>query len=161
MNVEQLIVIAFTALLSFLSGRAQNIASRHDAESAKKQEQFQHIIEQQREFSLWQADITNQINELDRKLGLISRCTDRLRDGGLILLKDRIIQSCRIFIERGSIPITARNNIRDMYKCYHDEFDGNGDGEFYFQQMMGLPIDQDVPMVSHFGIGGDGHDRKN
>lgn len=161
MNVEQLIVIAFTALLSFLSGRAQNIASRHDDETAKKQEQFQHIIEQQRDFSLWQADITNQINELDRKLGLISRCTDRLRDGGLILLRDRIIQSCRIFIERGSIPITARNNIRDMYKCYHDEFDGNGDGEFYFQQMMGLPIDQDVPMVSHFGIGGDGHDRKN
>lgn len=161
MNVEQLIVIAFTVLLSFLSGRAQNIASRHDEETAKKQEQFQHIIEQQRDFSLWQADITNQINELDRKLGLISRCTDRLRDGGLILLRDRIIQSCRIFIERGSIPITARNNIRDMYKCYHDEFDGNGDGEFYFQQMMGLPIDQDVPIVSHFGIGGDGHDRKN
>ena len=161
MNVEQLLVIAFTALLSFLSGRAQNIASRHDEETAKKQEQFQHIIEQQRDFSLWQADITNQINELDRKLGLISRCTDRLRDGGLILLRDRIIQSCRIFIERGSIPITARNNIRDMYKCYHDEFDGNGDGEFYFQQMMELPIDQDVPIVSHFGIGGDGHDRKN
>lgn len=161
MNVEQLIVIAFTALLSFLSGRAQNIASRHDEETAKKQEQFQHIIEQQRDFSLWQADITNQINELDRKLGFISRCTDRLRDGGLILLRDRIIQSCRIFIERGSIPITARNNIRDMYKCYHDEFDGNGNGEFYFQQMMGLPIDQDVPIVSHFGIGGDGHDRKN
>ena len=148
-------------LLSFLSGRAQNIASRHDEETAKKQEQFQHIIEQQRDFSLWQADITNQINELDRKLGLISRCTDRLRDGGLILLRDRIIQYCRIFIEGGSIPITARNNIRDMYKCYHDEFDGNGDGEFYFQQMMGLPIDQDVPIVSHFGIGGDGHDRKN
>lgn len=37
----------------------------------------------------------------------------------------------------------------------------NGDGEFYFQQMMGLTIDQDVPIVSHFGIGGDGHDRKN
>ena len=47
MNVEQFIIIAFTALLSFLSGRAQNIASRHDEESAKKQEQFQHIIEQQ------------------------------------------------------------------------------------------------------------------
>lgn len=44
MNVEQFIIIAFTALLSFLSGRAQNIASRHDKETAKKQEQFQHIV---------------------------------------------------------------------------------------------------------------------
>ena len=160
MNVEQFIIIAFTALLSFLSGRAQNIASRHDEESAKKQEQFQHIIEQQREFSLWQANITKQIKELDRKLGLISICTDRLRDGGLILLRDRIIQSCRIFIERGAIPITARNNIRDMYKCYHDEFNGNGDGEYYFKEMMELPVDQDVPIVSHFDVGGS-HDTKN
>ena len=37
----------------------------------------------------------------------------------------------------------------------------NGDGEFYFQQiMMELPVDQDVPIVSHFDVGGS-HDRKN
>ena len=47
-----------------------------------------------------------------------------------------------------------------MYKCYHDEFNGNGDGEYYFKEMMQLPVDQDVPIVSHFDVGGS-HDRKN
>ena len=86
---------------------------------------------------------------------------DRICQGGLVLLRDRIIQSCRAFIERGSITITARNNIRDMYKCYHDEFGGNGDGEYFFDEMMNLPIDQDVPIVSPFDVGGGHSDRKN
>ena len=86
---------------------------------------------------------------------------DRICQCGLVLLRDRIIQSCWAFMERGSITITARNNIRDMYKCYHDEFGGNGDGEYFFDEMMNLPIDQDVPIVSPFDVGGGRSDRKN
>ena len=48
-----------------------------------------------------------------------------------------------------------------MYKCYHDEFGGNGDGEYFFDEMMNLPIDQDVPIVSPFDVGGGHSDRKN
>lgn len=160
LTIEQVIVIVFTAFISFLSGRAQNIVNRRNEESEKKEAQFQHIIDQQREFADWQADIGRKITELDRKLILISGCTDRLKSGSLTILRDRIIQSCRIFLERGSIPITARNNIREMYKCYHDEFNGNGDGEYYFKKMMELPVDQDIPVVSHFDMGGS-YDRKN
>lgn len=160
MNIEQILIIAFTAFLSFVSGRAQNIASRHDVEAARKEEQFNHIIERQKELSSLQSEMRVQLHELDKKLNTISKCTGRLKDGGLIILRDRIIQSCRIFIKRGAITITARNNIRDMYRCYHDEFGGNGDGEYYYKQMMQLPVDTDVPLVSHFECGGKHEDDK-
>lgn len=154
MTTEQILMMIFTAVLSFLSGRAQIMANRHDEATARKEAQFQQLIEQQKEFADWQEKIASQVAELDKNLNNISHCADRLKEGGLILLRDRIIQSCRIFIERGSITMTARNNIREMYKVYHDEFDGNGDGEYYFKWMMKLPIDADVPLVSHFECGG-------
>ena len=65
---------------------------------------------------------------------------DRICQGGLVLLRYRIIQSCWAFMERGSTTITARNNIRDMYKCYHDEFGGNGNCEHFYDEMMKLQI---------------------
>jgi len=67
---------------------------------------------------------------------------DRICQCGLVLLRDRIIQSCWAFMERGSITITARNNIRDIYKCYHDEFSGNGNCEHFYDEMMNLQIPQ-------------------
>ena len=151
MTTEQILMMIITAVLSFLSDRPQSMANKHDEAAARKEEQFQRLLDQQREFSAWQDKVAKQTAELDKKLSHISRCADRLKEGGLILLRDRIIQSCRVFIERGSITMTARNNIREMYKCYHDEFGGNGDGEFYFKEMMELPIDKDVPMISSFG----------
>ena len=107
------------------------------------------------------AEMNKQNAEMRQELKELRVSVNRIASGGLVLLRDRIIQSCRAFIERGKITITARNNIRDMYKCYHDEFNGNGDGEYYYNEMMGLPIDQDVPIVSNFPLGGEVYDRKN
>lgn len=161
MTAEQILIMLATAALSFFSGRAQNMANKHDAAVEAKEQLFQDMLEHQKQFIAWQKEINKQNAEMRRELKDLSTCVNRIASGGLALLRDRIIQSCRAFIERGKINITARNNIRDMYKCYHDEFNGNGDGEYYFKEMMELPVDQDVPIVSHFDIGGDVNDRKN
>lgn len=154
MTIEQILIILFTALLSFFSGRAQSMANRHDEAVAKKEQLFAEMMENQKKFLAWQEEINKQNAEMSREIKELNNCVNRIAKGGLVLLRDRIIQSCRAFIERGSITITARNNIRDMYKCYHDEYGGNGDGEYYYSEMMSLPVDQDVPIVSHFDIGG-------
>ena len=154
MTIEQILIIVFTALLSFFSGRAQSMANRHDEAVAKKEQLFIEMMENQKKFLAWQEEINKQNAEMSREIKELNACVNRIANGGLVLLRDRIIQSCRAFIERGSITITARNNIRDMYKCYHDEYGGNGDGEYYYSEMMSLPVDQDVPIVSHFDIGG-------
>ena len=36
--------------------------------------------------------------------------------------------------------ITERNRITEMYRIYHDEFAGNGEGEFYYNEMMEIPV---------------------
>ena len=154
MTIEQILIIVFTALLSFFSGRAQSMANRHDEAVAKKEQLFAEMMENQKKFLAWQEEINKQNAEMSREIKELNTCVNRIAKGGLVLLRDRIIQSCRAFIERGPITITARNNIRDMYKCYHDEYGGNGDGEYYYSEMMSLPVDQDVPIVSHFDIGG-------
>ena len=161
MTMEQILIMLFTALLSFFSGRAQSMANKHDEAVAKKEQLFYEMMENQKKFIAWQEEINKQNNEMRREIRELKVCMNRISKGGLVLLRDRIIQSCRAFIERGAITITARNNIRDMFKCYHDEFGGNGDGEFYYNEMMSLPVDQDVPIVSHFDIGGGIHDRKD
>lgn len=161
MTAEQILIMLATAVLSFFSGRAQSMANKHDEAVAKKEQLFLEMLENQKKFIAWQEEINNQNTEMKREIKSLQNGVDRICRGGLVLLRDRIIQSCRAFIERGSITITARNNIRDMYKCYHDEFGGNGDGEYFFDEMMNLPIDQDVPIVSPFDVGGGHNDRKN
>ena len=161
MTAEQILIMLATAVLSFFSGRAQSMANKHDEAVAKKEQLFLEMLENQKKFISWQEEINRQNTEMKREIKSLQHGVDRICQGGLVLLRDRIIQSCRAFIERGSITITARNNIRDMYKCYHDEFGGNGDGEYFFDEMMNLPIDQDVPIVSPFDVGGGHSDRKN
>ena len=161
MTAEQILIMLATAALSFFSGRAQSMANKHDEAVAKKEQLFLEMMENQKKFIAWQEEINRQNTEMKREIKSLQNGVDRICQGGLVLLRDRIIQSCRAFIERGSITITARNNIRDMYKCYHDEYGGNGDGEYFFYEMMNLPVDQDVPIVSHFDAGGEGSDRKN
>ncbi|ORT99030.1 hypothetical protein D081_2209 [Anaerovibrio sp. JC8] len=161
MTSEQILIMLATAVLSFFSGRAQSMANKHDEAVAKKEQLFMEMMENQKKFIAWQEEINNQNAEMKKEIRALQLGVDRICKGGLVLLRDRIIQSCRAFIERGSITITARNNIRDMYKCYHDEFKGNGDGEYFYEEMMNLPVDQDVPIVSHFDVGGGHSDRKN
>ena len=161
MTTEQILIMLATAALSFFSGRAQSMANRHDAAVEAKEKLFQDMLENQKQFIAWQEEINKQNAEMRKELKELRECMNRIASGGLALLKDRIIQSCRAFIERGKITITARNNIRSMYKCYHDDFNGNGDGEYYFNEMMALPVDPDVPIISHFSLGGESYDRKN
>ena len=161
MTTEQILIMLATAALSFFSGRAQSMANKHDAAVEAKEKLFQDMLDNQKQFIAWQKEINKQNAEMRQELKELRESVNRIASGGLVLLRDRIIQTCRAFIERGKITITARNNIRDMYKCYHDEFNGNGDGEYYYNEMMGLPIDQDVPIVSHFPLGGESYDRKN
>lgn len=64
---------------------------------------------------------------------------NKVIDGGLALLRDRILQSCRNFIEKGSTSYVARENITEMYKAYHN-YGGNGVVTRYYEEFMKLPV---------------------
>ena len=77
--------------------------------------------------------MNSQIAELERQMG-------RVIKGGLSLLKNDIVRACSEAIARGEITIAERNRITEMYRIYHDEFIGNGEGEFYYNEMMEVPV---------------------
>lgn len=56
-------------------------------------------------------NMTDTLSSYDQKI-------IHLINGGVALLQDRLLQSCRVFIERGKISATAKENIKNMYKWY-------------------------------------------
>ena len=150
MGTEQVIAMLATAVIGFFSGRLQKMADKHGEEVERRERAFLEMRENQRRLLEWQAKMEEQNAKTHKELEHLRSEIKRISNGELVLLRDRIIQSCRTFIKRGRITITARNNIKSMYKSYHDDFGGNGDGEYYFCEMMKLTVDNDVPMVSPF-----------
>lgn len=57
------------------------------------------------------------------------------------MLRDRIIQSCRFFINKGNIPPFERENICRMYHAYHDGLGGNDIASDIYHKMMELELD--------------------
>lgn len=55
------------------------------------------------------------------------------------ILRDRIIQSCRFFIKKGSIPTFERESIERMYTAYHS-LGGNDIASDIYRQMRELPL---------------------
>lgn len=57
------------------------------------------------------------------------------------ILRDRIIQSCRFFINKGSISPFERENIERMYHAYHDGLGGNDIASDVYNLMKDLPLE--------------------
>lgn len=56
------------------------------------------------------------------------------------ILRDRIIQSCRIFIKQGYITAFERENIERMYNAYHS-LGGNDIASDAYKEMRALPLE--------------------
>ena len=90
------------------------------------------------------------LKDLRDELGILdNRDFDTLKQSIKSILRDRIIQSCRVFVERGSINLTAKENICEMYKWY-TAMGGNGTCKYYFTEMDNLPV-ENTPTVPRVG----------
>ena len=134
-------------LLAYLKHFAVNKVNAYD----EKERVFNQLLDNYQKTVERQDKIVAHLEQLDKKMNDLEDKMANIAGGGLAILKDRIIQSCRYFIERGSIPLAEKTNIQDMYHYYHDIFGGNGTGQYYFELMMKLPVDAS-PIVSavHF-----------
>lgn len=65
---------------------------------------------------------------------------EHLQDGIRAVLRDRILQSCNHFIEKGSITPLALENITMMHDSYK-ELHGNGLCDKQFEAVYALPIE--------------------
>ena len=149
MTFEQIVVLAIGAFITaVVHAMVSNFQKLHEQQ-----------LEEQRERDRTVDNLVVKVNDVAEYFKQIEELHEAIKDLGLQLstlkqsiksmLRDRIIQSCRVFIERGSITLIAKENICDMYKWY-SAMGGNGICKYYFTEMDKLPVDNTptVPKVS-------------
>lgn len=129
--------------------------SRQDTE--RREQMVAQLLEENKKLTAQLNDLSRKYDEILRDIQALKRVVEHLSAGGLTILRDRLLESCRVFIERGSITLLAKDNLKDMYHFYHDILHGNGIVQEYYEMMMKLPVD-DTPIVSSFRMGGGHHE---
>ena len=136
-------------VLSGIAGYVRGYVSQYNKNNREREELLRQLVEQNQKIAQWHTENIERDEKLRRDLEHLAATVKHITNGGKVLLRDRIIQSCRVFIEKGQINTVAKSNIVEMYHWYHDELKGNGMGELFFNKMMELPvIDDDLPIVS-------------
>ncbi|MFR9273936.1 MAG: hypothetical protein ACLVO2_15725 [Clostridia bacterium] len=77
-----------------------------------------------------------------RKLNSKLKEQEKMKEGILAILHDRLYQACRFYIQRGHVDIESMKNIEYLYKSYHD-LGGNGTGTELYNRVKSLPIKED------------------
>lgn len=64
---------------------------------------------------------------------------EKIKEGLMAILHDRLFQSCKHFICKGDISVDELKNIEYLYNGYAG-LDGNGTGTELYNRVRGLPI---------------------
>lgn len=128
-----------TGLVGYLWGIAKDKKREYDEELKEKELTQRKLVETCEALVKWRVRQEKDTEQLYRALEKLSLQMDKMRDGGMSLLRDRIIQSCRFFISQDCIHIEARDNITMMYKSYKN-LGGNGVCSEIYANMMTLKV---------------------
>ena len=71
---------------------------------------------------------------------------DKVKEGMMALLHDRLYQACSFFLKRGWCSIEDRNNLEYLFRPYK-ELGGNGTGEHLYKRCLDLPYDEEGVIV--------------
>lgn len=154
MTFEQIVILAIgafiTAIIHAIVSHFQKLHEQHQAEQRERDKTVDGLVVKIDDI----VEKLKQIGELHNDIRDLNLQLDTLKHSLKSIIRDRIIQSCRVFIERGSIPLTAKENICDMYKWY-SALGGNGTCKYYFTEMDNLPVDN-TPTVPRVDISEEG-----
>lgn len=140
------LVAIIGCLVRYYSKKIEKYKKEAEAKEAERREnenrrrkQIDDIIEHYGEILEWQKRMDEKFEKIKTDMEKYTSRINKVIDGGLALLRDRILQSCRNFIEKGSTSYVARENITEMYKAYHN-YGGNGVVTRYYEEFMKLPV---------------------
>ena len=154
MTFEQIVILAIgafiTAIIHAIVSHFQKLHEQHQKEQRKRDRTVDDLVLKIDGV----VEKLKQIEELHDDVRDLNLQLDTLKQSLKSIIRDRVIQSCRVFIERGSITLTAKENICDMYKWY-SALGGNGTCKYYFTEMDNLPVDN-TPTVPRIRIPDEG-----
>ena len=141
----------FLLLCGAIGRYIKRIADRADEEKAHREQLLKELTSNNERLTADVRELKERYERLEEKLADMQTTMNNVANGGLAMLKDRLLQSCNYFIKRGSITLTAKNNLKSLYHYYHDVFHQNGDGQEYYETMCQLPV-EDMPIISKFDL---------
>lgn len=77
-----------------------------------------------------------------RKIANKLKEQEKMKEGILAILHDRLYQACRFYMSQGCIDIESLKNVEYLYNSYHD-LGGNGTGTELYNRVKALPIKED------------------
>lgn len=137
-----------TGVIGYLIGMAKDKKAKYDEEQENRERIFQSMIDTNRELVRWRNSMDEDVKMIHDSLAKVNDKLSNVTEGGLAILRDRIIQSCRHFIEQGKISVVARDNIINLHRCYKS-WGGNGVTDTYFDNMSKLPVTMESDDSSH------------
>ena len=140
MTAESVLGILLAALFAYISGRLQAKASKQDADIDRREAKLQELFANVEILLQYHDEMANKIQAMDERIQELERQMARVIKGGVSLLRNDVIRACSEAIDKGEISIAERSRITEMYKIYHDEFSGNGEGEYYYNAMLEIPV---------------------
>lgn len=88
-------------------------------------------------------DEQNRIGDIKKSLEKINGRVDIIANGGILLFRDRILQTCKHDIKAKHTNFMTRENITAMYDMYH-KLGGNGLVTKYYNEYMSIPVSDSV-----------------
>ncbi len=86
-------------------------------------------------FGLAIAGLSYCFNSIKKKM----KEQEKLKEGLIAMLHDRLFQSCMYFINKGEIGLSELQNIEKLYEAYHN-LGGNGTGTELYERVLELKI---------------------
>ena len=133
------ITTVVAGLIKFMYSFLKEQRDKHEQEQRTKNNIIAALMKNNEELIEWRKDIEEKNSRIEQELISINSQIKKINHSDLILMKDRILQSCRYFISKGYITMSARENITEMYDCYKD-MGGNGVGKMMYEHAMKLPV---------------------
>lgn len=134
-----IITTVVVGLIKYMYTFLKELRKKHDQEQKTKNNIIDALMKNNSELVEWRKDIEEKNQRIEQELQSINQQVQKITHSDLILMKDRILQTCRYFLSKGYMTLSARENVTEMYQCYHN-MGGNGTGKLVYEQAMTLPI---------------------
>lgn len=112
---------------------------KHEREEKEKAEIIKALVTYNKELVQWREKVESESNALRSEIQTLNNRVALITKADIIILKDRIINLCKTFINKGYILLSYREHLTEMYNSY-TAMGGNGSGKIMYEYVMTLPI---------------------
>ena len=142
-----LTILGSGALFSFLQFLLTRYDKKHDRVSELEKKVNEGLEEREDKGKQRYEEHKEAIEELRKAiLALTADAEDRrtlesyIASSLMALTHDKLVYLGKVYQRRGAVTLAEQNNLKLLYKPYHDGLGGNSDGEGYYNFCMNLPV---------------------